>query len=180
MLLGDVSYPWWNSRWEEENLDIIFVYFSHFLKNMLYVLFKSEFQHNVGLVEDHWFEVRKVDIATFDMVLDSACCSYEKVNSSFESVCLILHTHSSIHSHYPKLIIVMFHFGEFICNLNSQLTSWSKNNWLNSPSSKKLFFTEILDSWETEGKCLAWPCKVPSNEILPLVDWVEAVLLNRK
>lgn len=93
---------------------------------------------------------------------------------------LILNTGSSVDSHYPELIVMMLHFGEFSCNLNRQLTSWSKNDGLNFACAKQFVFTEILDSWKTKGEGLARACEVSSDEILSVVDWVEAVLLNWK
>ena len=147
---------------------------------MLYIFFKSKFEHNICFIEDHWFEIRKVDISSFNMVFDSSSGANEKIDSSLQMIGLVRDTRSSIYCYDSELIITVFHFGELSSDLDRQFSSWGQDNWLNSSCPKQFVFSEILNRWKSKSKSFSRACEISCDKILSFVDWVEAMLLDWK
>lgn len=86
-----VSYPPWDSGREETNLNIIFALLVDSHQNAFDILFKAEFEHLVSFVKNNCPDLRKVNVASLNMVKDTTCCTDKDVNSSSELSCLIIH-----------------------------------------------------------------------------------------
>jgi len=64
--------------------------------------------------------------------------------------------------------------------LNSELSRRAHHDCLNLALTQVAILTEILGRWQAEGKCFAATGQVARNHVLPIVDRVETVLLDRE
>lgn len=112
------------------------------------------------------------------MVKDSSCGTDEDVNSTSELASLFINAHSSVHSTNFELRLVMLEFGEFVSYLDRKLSCRSKNNCLHSSRAKQSVLSEMLNKWQPKSNCLSTSCEVSGKDVVPVENWVEAVLLN--
>lgn len=93
---------------------------------------------------------------------------------------LIFDVDSAIDRNNPILVLVMFQFVQFVSNLDGQLSGWCQNNSLDPPSSKQLVSSHIFNNWKPKCESFSRPGKISRNDIISLIDRVEAVLLDWK
>ena len=114
------------------------------------------------------------------MVEDSAGSAYEEIDTISEMACLLLDTDTTVNSEYREFSIVVFYFLNLVSNLECQLTGRSQNDGLDPPRAEAFHLTQVLDSGKPKGKCLTRAGEVSGHDIIPLVNRVEAVLLDWK
>jgi hypothetical protein len=78
------------------------------MQNSLNVLFESKLQHLVSLIKNNGLYVRKVDVASLNMVKYSTCGTDEEFNTSFQFTDLGLDRNTTINSQTRELIWRMF------------------------------------------------------------------------
>ena len=64
--------------------------------------------------------------------------------------------------------------------LDSQLTGRAEHDRLDAPLTQQVLLAKVLCDWQTEGQSLATSCQVACDDILPLVNRVKAMLLDRE
>ena len=69
---------------------------------------------------------------------------------------------------------------EFVAYLKCKLSSGSQDNSLDASLSEELIFPKIFDQRQCKTKGLARACQISRNNIFPVENRVEAVLLDRK
>lgn len=162
-------------------MELLFVgNFSSFAHDLLDVFFEAHFEHHIGLIKHKRLHFREINVAPLDVVFDSSTSSDEDVYTILKLPSLCGDTDSSINSDHRKLSWLMLEHVDLISDLKSQLSRWGKHDSLNFTRAKESVCSQVLDDWERKRKCLTRTCQVSSDEILPLVDWLEAVLLDRE
>ena len=114
------------------------------------------------------------------MVHHSAGCAHEYINSRLKLSGLVINRDSTVNCHNFELILVVTKFNDFIGNLECKLSRRHEDDGLDSSGSKESIASQVLYCWQTECNRLAWASEIPSNQVLSLVDWIEAMLLNRE
>ena len=177
----DFVDPVWKSCREQESLEPFFVgHLVGFSHDLFDVFFEAHFEHDISLIEHEDLHLGKVDVASFDVVLDSPASSNEDVNTVLKLSSLSGDTDSSINSDDRELSWLMLDLGDLFSDLKRKLSGWREHDCLDLARPKEPVRSQVLNDWESEGERLARACQVPTDDILPLVDRLEAVLLNGK
>ena len=72
----------------------------------------------------------------------------------------------------------MFKFRQLSSDLYRQLSGWCQHYRLDFAGPQKIVFSEVLDSGQPKRNGLTRTSQISSNEIFPIINRVEAVLLN--
>lgn len=107
MLLHNLLDPAWHGCGEEQDLELQLVDLLHIPKNVVDIFLEAQLQHDISLVEDDCLKIGKVNIASVDVVLDSAGGSNENVYSSLELSGLVVNADSTVDCHDLELVVVV-------------------------------------------------------------------------
>ena len=121
---------------------------------MVNILFETEFEHLVSLIQDDSLQVSEVDVASVDVIEDSPCGAYKDVNTVPKLSDLVFNVDTSVHSDDSKLILIVLELLDFCRYLKSEFPRWSHNDGL-KPSFQQLVPPHELNHWKSEGNGLA-------------------------
>jgi len=89
------------------------------------------------------------------MVKDSTTSTDEEVNTAAEGSSLIFNIDATVDGERVELVGMVLQLGQFVLNLDSQFSCWSKNNSLNSSLSQHVVLSEVFCNGQAKGQCLA-------------------------
>lgn len=178
VLSGNILDPVGNSCGKKAHLEVVRDRFFNVSQNVLYVLLEAQLEHHVRFVKHDGLETRKVDVASLHVVQNSSSSSNEDVNACLEMMGLALDWHTSVHSNDLKLVRSVLHLVELVGDLDSQLSRRSQHDRLELPVSKNFLLPQRLDDGQAKSKSFPGPCKISPNQVVPIVNGVEGVLLD--
>ena len=81
------------------------------------VFLEAELEHLVSFVKDESLEVTEVDVASLDVVEDSATSAHEKVDSAAQGPRLVVDVHTTVDGERIELVLVVLELCQLILNL---------------------------------------------------------------
>ena len=178
VLFGDGTHPARDRGREQTQLDVVLARGADVVKDGVDVLLEAELEHLVCFVEYDRLEVVEVNVATLDVVEDAARRANEDVDTVAKLSRLVIDADATINSEYFELVFVVFDFFELSAHLQGQLSRGREDDSLDASLAQVLVLPEVLDDGQTEGERLARASQVARNNIVALVNWIEAVLLD--
>jgi len=156
VLFGDLVDPLWKGCREQADLKELSVnLLRSFVEDLFDIFLETHVEHDISLIENKSFELRKVDVFSFDMVENSSSSANEEIYTTFELASLIGNTDSSIDGHNREFSWIMLQFVAFLSNLDGQLSGRSHENGLSFARAKEIIFPEVLNDWESKGEGLS-------------------------
>jgi len=114
------------------------------------------------------------------VIFHSATSSDEDVHSIFELASLGCDAHSSVDGDDREFSWVVLDLVDLVSDLDGELSRRCEHDCLDLSSSEQAIGSQVLDDRQSEGKGLSRTCEISSDEIFPLEDWLEALLLDRE
>ena len=104
VFLSDVLYPVWNGGGEETDLKVSGALRFALFENFLNVFFETKLEHDIGFIKDDGLDIRKVNVASFHVIKDTASGSNEQISPRFQSISLLLDADSTVNSDDSELL----------------------------------------------------------------------------
>mmetsp|Transcript_12754 Transcript_12754/g.21517 ORF Transcript_12754/g.21517 Transcript_12754/m.21517 type:complete len:215 (-) Transcript_12754:247-891(-) len=145
---------------------------------MVHVLLEAELEHNVGLVEHEGLEVAEINVLPFDVVKNPTGRADEDIDAASELADLVIDVDASVDGDDLELVVPVLELVELIGDLYGKLASGGQDDGLELIVSHLTLFPEPLDQRESESESLSRSCQIPSDQVVPMVHRVEAVLLD--
>jgi len=87
------------------------------LQYLFDVLFESHVEHNISFVKDQGFQTCKVYVSSIDVIDNTTSGSNKDVHSSFQLVCLISDTDSSVDCNHFEFFNRVLELGDLSSDL---------------------------------------------------------------
>jgi hypothetical protein len=178
VLTCDASNPAGDGSREKAELDWFFAGLSDVFQDRVHVLLKAELEHLVRLIEDDCLEVGEIDVAALDVIKDATGGSDKNFNAMSELARLVFNADTAVHGKNFEFVMPVLYFFELCGNLQCELSGRRQDDRLNAARAKVPLLAEEFDDWETEGKGLARTGQISRDNVVALVNRVEAVLLD--
>lgn len=82
---------------------MFFLHLSHLIQNEFDILFETKLEHDISLVQNDGLEIRKVNIASIDVILDPSGGTDKQIDTLLELIGLAIDANSTIHRHNLEL-----------------------------------------------------------------------------
>ena len=179
MLASDVLHPVGHSCREQRDLQVLFVAcLTSLLEDVVDVLLEAELEHDVCFVEHESLQLREVDVASLNVIFDTARGANEKIDTTLQLVGLVHDAHAAIDRHDPELLGRMLHLCQLVRDLDGELSRRRQHDSLHLARAKQLVLSEPLDERQAEGERLSGAREIARNDVLTVPDGIEAVLLD--
>lgn len=117
VLRGHVSHPPGNSRGEEADLEFSAALASDRLQDLVYIFFKAELEHLIGLIQNDGLDAGKVDVSALNVVEDTTCSSDEEVDTTAELASLVFHGDATVDGECVEFVLGVLQPLKFSGNL---------------------------------------------------------------
>ena len=122
----------------------------------------------------------EIDVTAFNVVEDTAGRTNEYVDALSQLSSLVVDAHTTVNGEDPEFILDVLQLGQFICDLKGKLPCGRQYDTLNPSLTEKLLTPQVLCDRQAERKGFAGAGEITSNQIVPLIHRIEAMLLNRE
>lgn len=178
VLTRDATNPTGNGRREQTQLDVVLGRGADGFEDRVDVLLEAELEHLIGLIEHDTLEITEVNVAAVDVVEDTTGGTDEDVNTVTKLARLIVDADATINGQNFELVVVMLDLLELATDLQGELSGGSQDDSLDASVTELLVLSKIFNDGKTESEGLAGTGEVTSNNVVSLVDGIEAVLLD--
>lgn len=117
VLCRHVSHPPGNSRGEEADLEFSAALASDRLQDLVYIFFKAELEHLIGLIQNDGLDAGKVDVSALNVVEDTTCSSDEEVDTTAELASLVFHGDATVDGECVEFVLGVLQPLKFSGNL---------------------------------------------------------------
>jgi len=117
VLCRHVSHPPGNSCGEEADLEFSAALASDRLQDLVYIFFKAELEHLIGLIQNDGLDAGKVDVSALNVVEDTTCSSDEEVDTTAELASLVFHGDATVDGECVEFVLGVLQPLKFSGNL---------------------------------------------------------------
>lgn len=144
------------------------------------VFLEAELKHLIGLIEDHSLDSGEINVSTVQVIKNATSGSNEDFATTLQLMGLLLNADTAVNGRTSVLQRVMLNLSEDFRHLDGQLTGGGQHDGLGLAAANVVVLTQVLNSGKREGQRLTRAGQVTGDDVLTVVNGVEAVLLYRE